>query len=477
MARARLRFLTAREVDLIHETSLEILGRIGVLVRSPDVLRLLADAGAATDERTAVARIPEDVVADALRRAPKRIRLCGRDPGRDLEVPVDGPPFISTNGLSVYMTDIETGARRPTTRADTMAFARLADALDAVSFVWPQVTAGDVPPAAHNLHETWVTLQNTEKHVQGDSVTAADARTQIRVASLVAGSEDALRRRPLLSVTVCPIAPLSFERGAVEAQVEFARAGLPVSSMSMSLGGMTSPVTIAGTIANANAENLASLVITQAAAPGAPHIYASESTPMDPMHGTISYAATEVPLLSAGLGQMAERYGLPSMIGQWGVDGETPGIPVSFSEVYSMALTTLSGGDLCSGMGGLEAAKGASLEQMVIDASLWEHCRAFLRNVSVTPETVAVDVIESVGHGNTFLKHPHTVRNFRREIFVRDKTRLGWEATLSDRMVPDARRVAKRLLEDHAVPPLDRDLVRDGEAVLREFERSLAGKA
>ena len=434
---------------------------------------MLEDSGAVVDRNRAIARIPEAMVAEALAKAPKRFTLCARDPSHDLEIPGDGWPRVSTDGLSVYMTDLETGETRSATREDLSTFGRLADALEAVSFVWPQVTATDVPAATHAVHETWVTLQSCTKHVQGDAVSADDARAQVKLASLVAGGDEELHKRPIISATACPIAPLSFERGAVEAQVEYARAGVPVSSMSMSLSGLSSPVTLAGTLANANAENLASLVITQFAAPGAPHIYASESTPMDPALGRINYFGTEVPLLATGLVQMARRYGLPCMIGQWGVNGSAPGMPVSFSELYAITVTSLCGADLCSGMGGLEEAKGASLEQMVIDASLWEHCRAFLRPFAVDEEALALDVLKRVGHGNTFLKDPHTRRNFRREIFLRDPARLAWEATLSDRMVPEARAVARRLLREHRVPPIEPDIRREGDAVIAELEHRI----
>jgi len=471
MARARIRFLERDEEDLIHEGCLEILEKIGVRVHSPSVSAMLQAAGAEVDRHKGVVRIPKGMVDEAIRRAPKGLRLCSRDGRHDLDVPVEEYPFISTDGLSIYMTDLETGEKRPTTRSDLAMFAKLADALDPVSFFWPQVTASDVPPAAHAVHEMWVSLLHTAKHVQGDAVNAGDARTIVRLASLIVGGEETLRKRPIVSCTLCPIAPLSFEKGAVEAQVEFAKAGIPVSSMSMSLSGVSSPVTIAGTIANANAENLASLVITETAAPGAPHIYSSESTPMDPALGKINYFAPEVPLIAAGLAQMARRYGLPSMIGQWGVNGTTPGMPVSFSELYSVAVTTMAGGDMCSGMGGLEDAKGGSLEQMVIDAALWEHARALMRRFEVTPETIATDVLESVGHGNTFLGHPHTRKHFRKELFFRDRQRLAWEATQSGRMVPEARAVVKRLLREHEVPSVDPDIVRQGDELLASFEK------
>jgi trimethylamine--corrinoid protein Co-methyltransferase len=352
-------------------------------------------------------------------------------------------------------------------------FAKLADSLDQVGFFWPEVTVTDVNVYAHTVHELWVSLQNGTKHVQGDCVSAEDAKTQIRIGTLVAGGEKELRKRPVFSVVCCPIAPLSFEKDAVEAQAEYAKAGVPVVSMSMSLSGMSSPITIAGTIVNANAENLASIVITQTASKGAPHIYSSDSTPMDMSTGSINYFANECPMIASALTQMARRYRLPCMIGGWGVDGDEPGMQKSFNELATLALTVISGTDCCSGMGGLESAKGAALEQMVIDANLWNNFKPILRDIMITEETIAFDVIKQVGQGNTFLAHPHTLK-YSKELLIRDKSKLAWEATLSNKMVADARQVVKRTLNEHEVPQIDKDIIKQGDEVIRQFEKSLA---
>lgn len=474
MARTILRFLDKDEEDLVHEESLRCLEEIGVMVHSESVLRMLKDAGAEIDEKKMVAKLPESLVMESVRRAPKEFRLCSREPKNDVVLPAQGYPHISTNGLSTYMTDLETGKKRPTTRKDLAMFAKLADSLEAVSFFWPEVTVGDVPEGAHNVHELWVSLQAGTKHVQGDSTTGEDALTQIKIASLVAGGEKELRKRPIFSCTCCPIAPLSFERGAIEAQVAFARAGIPVSSMSMSMSGMSAPVTLAGTIVNSNAENLASITITQTASPGSPHVYSSESTPIDMNTGGINYAASESPMISAGSAQMAKRYSLPCMVGQWGVDGDKPGMLRSFNELATGAMTMLSGTDCCSGMGGLDSALGASLEQMVIDAYLWEGFRPVLRNFVIDRDTAALDVIKAVGHGGTFLTQPHTARHFKKELYFPDRRKLAWEATLSAKMVGEAKKVVKKALKEHIVPPIEKDIVKRGDELIKGYEKSLS---
>jgi trimethylamine--corrinoid protein Co-methyltransferase len=161
------------------------------------------------------------------------------------------------------------------------------------------------------------------------------------------------------------------------------------------------------------------------------------------------------------------------MIGQWGVDGDEPGMQKSFNELATVALTVMNGTDCCSGMGGLEAAKGASLEQMVIDAYLWRNFRPILRDVTISEEMIAFDVMKQVGQGNTFLAHPHTVK-YAKELHLPEKSKLAWEATLSSKMVADAKQVVKKTLEEHVVVQIDRDIVKQGDEVISQYEKSFS---
>jgi len=475
MGALRLRFLDDSEEDPVHAESLRCLREVGVMVRSPAVLDILEKAGAIVDRKAGVAKLPESLVTEALKKAPKSIRLHARDPRHDLQLPVEKTPYVATNGLAVYTLDLETGEKRASTRKDIAAFGKLADGLSGVDYFWTTMTATEVPQGAHSLHELWTALQGCTKHVQGVSIiNAADGKAQVELGAIIAGGRDELRKKPVFSVICCTVAPLSFERGAIEGQVELARAGIPVVSMSMSLSGLTSPVTVAGTIVNANAENLASLVITQCACPGSPHIYSSESAPIDMATGNINYYAPEYPFIASALGQMAHRYRLPSLVGSWGSGGERPGIPESLSEIYGMTITMFSGTDLASGIGSIDVAKGVAMEQAVLDSWLWEDVKVFLRKYNVDKEATAFDIIKDVGHTGSFLTHPHTQRNFRKELFIRDKGCKPWQKYPIDRMVSDAREHAKKILREHDVPGLDPDLIAQGDRVISEFERTVA---
>jgi trimethylamine--corrinoid protein Co-methyltransferase len=480
LAVLRFEFMDRQEEDLIHAQSVECLESFGVRIHSQSVLELLKSAGAQVDLKKQIAKMPEGMVKDALKKAPKSIVLGARDAKHDLRIPVNHYPFVSTGGVTVFMTDLETGKRRKASSSDLANFARLTDALEPVDAFWPIVTTSDVPAHAQFVNELWVSLQNTTKHILGSAGSGTlgvpDAKMQIALGSLAAGGPEKLKRRPLFSVLSCIVPPLVFETGAVEAQVEYARAGIPVISMSMCMGGMTAPVTVAGTILTLNIENLASLVITQTAAPGAPHIYCSEATLGNVVSGLIGYRGAEAPMIFAGAAQMARRYALPKMAGILGIDADEPGVKIPFGELSSLMLTTVSGTDLCSGIGGLDLDKGCSLEQVVIDSVMWDEFRAFMRNFSVTKESAALDIIERVGQGNTFLNDPHTVRNFRSQMFIRGKNTELYGSTMSGKMVSDARNTVKRLLKEHSVGRLEKGILSEGNGLVKEYVKSRASK-
>ncbi len=476
MARAELIFLNEREEDLIHEQSIETLEKIGVKVHSRSVLQLLAEKGARIDHDTMVAKLPEEMVEKALEVAPKEFALCARNPEQDLAMPAHPYPYATTSGLVINVTDWRTGEYRASTREDAGEFAKLADALEAVDLLWTALTAGDVPSRAHGPHELWVTMQNTSKHVQGVTVQSAeDANVQIELAALVAGGREALRKRPLMSVISCPIAPLAFEAGAIEAQVEFAKAGVPICSMSMSMGGISAPVTVAGTVTNANTENLASLTITQAARPGSPHVYTSESAPMNMHTGAINYSAPEKALISIALGQLAKRYRLPCLVSDSGFGSDIQPNIGPFSDLAIQFLGAASNTDILTGMGGIGSAKGCSFEQLVIDAYIWECIRDLRKEVEITEARIGLDAVEKVGQGHHFLGSKHTKRYMREETTQWDADKLRMLSADAATLASESRRIVEQLLKEHQVQPIDANLIRQGDEIIRAYEGELAG--
>ena len=471
MARVRTFFLDQQEIDLIHAQSIESLQDIGIKVHSRPVLHMLEENGASVDYTAMVAHIPENMVNQALESVQREFSLCARDPKRDLKIPTETFPWVTTSGLAVFFNDYEAGEYRYSTREDIAAFSRLGDAVDSLDFLWTALTATEVTPLAHGPHELWVTMQNSTKHVQGVTAQSAeDARIQIELAALIAGGREELRKRPLFSVIACPLAPLTYERGSIEAQVELAKAGIPVASMSMSIGGMNAPLPVAGMLVNANTENLGSIVISQMAAPGAPHIYCSESAPMDMATGGVNYDSADKSFVSIGLKQMAERYNLPALVADGGWGGEIEGGISGVMTPTTQLLGIMGGSDLITGMGSVDAAKGISLEQLIVDSYMWDCSREYLHEVEISEEKMGLEALKEVGHGHDFLMHPHTIKYLRGELTFWERDKLDLLNMDKEEVPAEANRIVKRLLDEHQVEPIADDLIAEGDAIIEKYE-------
>jgi trimethylamine--corrinoid protein Co-methyltransferase len=471
LAFGRLIFLTDDEIASIHEASLKILQEIGVKVLSKKVQSLLAENGAKIDVANAIVKIPNSLVEDSIKKAPKKIVLCGRNPKFDLKLPSKDFTFIATSGYSTFIRDFKTGEKRMTKTSDLRDFTIIADYLDQVDFFDSIVAPTELPPPVQTVYGLAVSFENTEKHVLNRALNAKQAKWQIKLASAVVGGEEKLRKRPIFCSINCPVSPLLFEEGSSEAIVEWAKAGVPVVPMSMALCGSTAPATIAGTLVIVNAENLASLVILQCANPSAPMVYCAESTSADMRTGDINYQAPELSLISAGATQMARSYNLPCFTTSIGME-ETPNDWESLIWASKrVALVQLGRGDISAGLGSLENAESAALEQVILDIESWEQVKAYLRRFKVNEETLGFDAIREVGAGGNFLGLKHTLEHFQKEIWLKKEPTLL--PSMGGSLVERAKEKVRQILSSHIPSQLDKEVKREINQILRNCEKDM----
>lgn len=435
-------------MDKIHATSLKVLEEVGVSVQSELVSKMLVDAGAGRSEDGHRVLIPEHMVKAAIASAPKTVLLASRDGKNDITIPSDQRMFVANGGEGVYVRNLVTGEAHNASSKDLADFAILADSLPEIDFFWPMVGALEQPVHLKGMTEAKVSIEYTTKHIQAMAADGPETNHMIQMASIVTGGVEELERRPIFSAVQCPISPLTFEKGLTEAQIEFAKHNIPVVAMAASVCGLTSPITLTGTIAQVNAENLASLVISQAARKGAPFVYSTDSCPGDLKTGNIDYMALEVPLLRAGLGQMARRYRLPSMVCAIGVDTNSLSMESAAEGVPLMSLPALVPSDLASGFGGIDNALGASLEQMVADAWIWGLTKELTRTFDSDSAAISFETIRDAGIDGNFLGKRHTISRFRKEVAATRHPELANKKLPQNRgeLVRKARAEVERLL-------------------------------
>ena len=434
MSRATLQFLTKDEILRIHETSLRLLEEVGLSVHSEQVTKLLLSAGAHSSKDGKRVLLPRDMVKSSLSSAPKSVLLASRTDEGDITIP--GNRLYSANGgEGVYIKDMLTGATTRPTIQSVEKFVSLVEALPSIDIVWDMVGAIEQPNEIKGLLELKANLEFSRKHYQGGAMNAGEARRMVELVSTLVGGPEELAKRPIFSAVQCPISPLTFDKDLAEAQVELSKAGIPVASMSAAVAGLTSPATISGTIAEVNAENLASLTICQVAKKRAPFIYSSDSCPGDLRSGSIDYEALEAVLMRTASGQMGRYYGLPVQVAAVSLEETALLLSRVREGVPYMLPHALVPSDITSGFGGTDQAAGASYELLVADSWVWAAARELVREFSADAETISFETIRAGALDNNFLSKRHTAAHFREEFSI---TRNP-EAVLSSRGQPRAR--------------------------------------
>jgi trimethylamine--corrinoid protein Co-methyltransferase len=309
----RLSVFSETDIEDIHLATLEVLERTGVFVEDPAALDVFADGGCRVDRERRVVRIPGHVVEDALRAAPAKVVLCGRDSAKDI-VLEGGRVGFSNFGEGTSVVDLQTGALRDSVKRDVCDAARLVDCLPEIDCFEIAVGANDMPPETASIHNHEAALLNTTKPVSGGPLDGYAVQSSLAMLAAIAGSEDAARERPQMVFGTCPVSPLQLGRELCEIVLATARAGFPSCVLSMAMAGGSSPVTLAGTLVTHNAEVIAGLTLAQLAGRGVPVLYGSSTTAMDLRLATASVGSPELALISAGAAQLARHYRLPSYI-------------------------------------------------------------------------------------------------------------------------------------------------------------------
>lgn len=477
MSMAKLSVLSKDDIEQVHAVSLRILSEVGVRIDSPSVLEMMAKAGVRVDMAKGMAFLDERTVSQAIKAAPKKVRICSRG-GRDFSVPEPGVSLISTDGQPPAVFDIETRRKRPSKLKDAVDFAVLADALPEVDYVWPPVVATDMPSGRSSWFEFLATVGNCSKHIQHGATSPEEAMFQIEVASAIAGSPEELRKRPLFSDVCTPISPLKYDQGEAEALVLLSRAGVPLVHLSMGIAGSVTPVTIAGTLAIINAENLCGITMSQLANPGAPAIYSSFSGVTDLKSGVFLCGTPEGVLMDAAAVEMARHYGLPSCAGGPSNASRTLSAEAGYQTMMTAMGAMLIGADLVVGLGGLDRAGMMSKEKLVMDCESWRWLKRLKRGVDISADTLGFDSIRRQGPGGIFLSDPHTLKHMRKDMMIPQVTgyHIPGEPNYSvDDLIEHAKKRTKEILATHRPQLLSDDVATKVGKVAERYGITLPG--
>ena len=467
----KLRILSDEQLNQFKSATLEILEEVGVHCPSERALNIYAEHGAQVDFGTQIVKLAPGIVLEAMSRAPRYYTMGARSPTFDLNL--DGTAmFCATDGCGTETIDFKTRQRRQPRKDDVAKMARVADYLSSIGFYWPIVTAQDFPATAP-LHELHASFNNTVKHVQSETVMDdVSARYAVEMARVIAGDETTMRQRPPLSLLVCCIAPLAQDEGGMEAALRFAEAGLPVGFMSMANTGSTGPATIAGTIALADAEIVAAMILVQMAYPGAPTFHSLMPGLMHPRTGGYLSLAWEAELPYPVGVEIAHMWGVPTLAAVYGPDAEEPGWEAAKASASNLLMCALCGAETGSGMGLLASCTVLYPEELVLDTDIYHQIRINAAGLDTSREELALDIIKDVGPRGHYLSHRHTRTNMRKRRFSDITRQLGPDGSIRD-PIEVAREKTDWILESHNPEPLAEEQQAELDRILQAAEREL----
>jgi trimethylamine---corrinoid protein Co-methyltransferase len=452
------RFHDEAGLEPLHEATLRLLETTGMRFESPKALAILKKAGAKVDEGSDLVRLPRRLVEDALVRAPRQFTLGARDASWDLQLG-SGLTYGATDGCGVEVVDWHTGERRTSTKADLEAITRIQDCLGSISYWWPTVSAGDCGETAQ-LHEIEAGWNNTSKHLMGMVQGETLAQAAVEMATVVAGGADELRRRPVMSDLIGTVSPLLHDRDGIEAGLVFAEAGVPVCYVTMPNLGTTAPATKAGAFVVGAAEIVAAAVLHELAAPGAPvigsvmQIYADPRTALTmttPLDDRCRFLPTE----------LLHSFGIPALSAFGGTDATAAGTWLAGAETALQLLQVpLDGCELYTGIGLFNTYNLFSPENLILDDDLYHRARHAFLDIPMDEESLALDVIDTVGPGGHFLAQPHTRRHMREAVVRSISQEIAADGQHYRDPVEVARERALDILENYRPDPLAGD-VRD----------------
>jgi trimethylamine--corrinoid protein Co-methyltransferase len=465
--------LSADELYRLHVTSLEILEGKGVLVHESEAVDAFKKAGCEVEENKVV-KIPQYLVKESIKKAPSSVTLCGRDRKHDFTVG-NGNFYGGICGTAQYVLDLETHQHRKAKKSDVASLTKLLDALENFRCVFvPQVVPNDVPEQDIDVHAADAALRNTGKHL-GPIVCFSEANIEdvIEMAETVAGGSEELRRRPIISAAAEPVSPLQHSVPQTRNLIAYASRGLPVHITNHPITGFTSPVTLAATIAQSNAEALSYLVLAQLINPKTPIIYGPYGTTPNMKEGIHLPASVEATLIQTALMQMTRHYELPSL-GFSGINGKVLDAQMGIEDMLCILPLALAGADLVL-VGLMDNDDTMAYEMLVIENEILRLIGRLLRGVEVDEVRIALDLINQAEPGASFLSEKHTVDFYSSEhviprLFERS-SRKNWEKAGSKDLFQKASEEAKHILETHRPPPLENQVSQKLDEKVRRRQR------
>lgn len=452
--------LSAADIDRIHDASLAILARTGVHFMGEGARNFLArHPGIQVDQMSEFVRFDETIVENALSQLPSQFTLHARNPRRSMVLGGDNitfanvvtPPFVDDRDAGVRDGSFDEMKR-------LLKLYQMLPALD-MCLGYP-VEPLDLSPETRHLDGYAAHAVLTDKPWR--AYTLGDDRMfdALEIARIARGIDaKTMEREPSLLANVTTNSPLRIDEPMGEGLMTMAKRMQPVSITSFAMIGAIAPITLAGAIAQQNAEILAAIVLSQLSRPGTPLLYGSFSTNVHMKSGAIAFGNPELAQAMLISGQLARRYGMPFKAAM-GTGAKVVDVQAGYESQYLLSAAVMAGGHLCAhSIGFMESALTVNREKIIADSEMVELMRGMVAKVEVSNDTLALESIHEVGPGGNFFETQHTIDRYETAFWqprLADwENRQNWIEKGGERADERATKIWKELEASYLAPAID----------------------
>lgn len=434
-----------------------LLEEVGVDFRGdPETLSLWRAAGADVEgERV---RIPAELARSLCAKAPREFVQLARNPRRSVRIggrhcvfaPVYGPPFVRC---------LEQG-RRYGTIEDFRNLVRLTCMLP-----WLHHSGGttcepcDVPVNKRHLDMVYAHIRWSDKPFLGSITELSRCEDSVEMARILFGAET-LERSCVIMGNINANSPLMFDKVATHAIRTYCGANQGIVIAPFILGGAMGPVTTAGALAQALAEGMAGVGLSQLARPGAPVVLGNFLSSMSLRSGAPTFGMPEATMSNYVVGQLARRLGVPLRCGGSLTASKVPDAQAAFESADSIHSTVIGGANyVLHAAGWLEAGLVTGYEKLIQDADRLGALHTLMAGLPTDDNALARGAYEEVQPGGHFLGSSHTLANYETayyEATMSDSESFEqWQEKGSRDSATRACERWKAMLAEYEAPPLD----------------------
>ncbi|NIW48383.1 MAG: trimethylamine methyltransferase [Gammaproteobacteria bacterium] len=457
--------LTEEQLQKLHDASLEIMHRTGMRFYDDTALALFKKAGAKISEDNLV-QIPPKLVEWAIKTAPKDIPIYDQNGRQTMSLGGDRSYFgVGSDCMHIY--DLDSGKRRKAVLDDVINGVRLVDALPDLDFVMSMFLPSDVPEDIYERKQMSVMLQESSKPIVFVGIEENSTVYAIQMAALVAGGLEELQRRPFVINYVNTVSSLKHNQESVARMLYAAERNIPTIYAPGNSRGVTSPMTMAGTLALGNAGQLGGLVLSQIMREGSPFLRSNPGGFSMDMRSMVSlYSAPDVGPYGWDL---TNYYGIPTFGAAGCSDSKIFDGQAAAEAALTLFENAVNGVNLIHDVGYLDCAMTGSLELASFCADIIGWLRQYLKEFEINDETLALDLIHDIGPDGHFLESEHTLRYVRDAWAPKMMDRLDyhrWENLGATTLQQRANFQVKEIISHHRAEPLARKIVDQLEEIV-----------